>query len=103
MNERLSKYSEFINELADTYCDEENEEQYKIFLELYEVDYTLDRLIECCIDMYKELKNNQFLYSLTDSIEEEKIRKLKYVSWILERVTSKEINELLKLDIKLEK
>jgi hypothetical protein len=103
MNERLSKYSEFINELADTYCDEENEQQYEIFLELGEVDYALDRLIECCIGMYKELKNNQFLYSLTESVEEEKIRKLKYISWILERVTSKEINELLKLNIKLEK
>ena len=53
--------------------------------------------------MYKELKNNQFLYSLTDSVEEEKIKKLKYTSWILERVTNKEINELLKLNIKLEK
>ena len=31
MSERLSKYSEFINELADTYCDEENELQYEIF------------------------------------------------------------------------
>ena len=43
MNERLSKYSEFINELADTYCDEENEQQYEIFLELGEVDYALDQ------------------------------------------------------------